>query len=99
MVPGDVRPAFEHSAQARQVLNDAEDDLREWQPSFDPITSSATEMGSDLMPPSATGGSTAEPSVVGGEDAPAQLESPQEKREISGSTAVQSEGYQQQQQQ
>ncbi|KAL8986176.1 MAG: hypothetical protein Q9205_000335 [Flavoplaca limonia] len=101
VVPGDVRPAFEHSAQARQVLNDAEEDLREWQPSFDPIASSATEMGSNLMPASVTGdSSTAEPSVVGGEDmAPAQLESPQEKREISGSTAVQGEGYQQQQQQ
>lgn len=97
MVPGDVRPAFEHSGQARQVLNDAEEDLREWQPSFDPIPSSATEMGSNLMPASVTGDySTAEPSVVGGEDVPAQLESPQEKREISGSTMVQGEGYQQQ---
>lgn len=32
VVPGDTRPAYEHSAQARQILNDAEDDLREWQP-------------------------------------------------------------------
>ncbi|KAL8759009.1 MAG: hypothetical protein Q9199_001097 [Rusavskia elegans] len=97
LVPGDVRPAFEHSAQARQVLNDAEEDLREWQPSFDPIPSSATEMGSNLMPASVTGdNSTAEPSVVGGEDVQGQLESPQEKREISGSTMVQGEGYQQQ---
>lgn len=97
MVPGDVRPAFEHSAQARQVLNDAEEDLREWQPSFDPIPSSATEMGSNLMPASVTGdNSTAEPSVVGGEDVQGQLESPQEKREISGRTMVQEEGYQQQ---
>lgn len=102
MVPGDVRPAFEHSAQARQVLNDAEEDLREWQPSFDPIPSSATEMGSNLMPASVTGDttSTVEPSVVGGEDeAPGQTESPLEKREISGSTMVPGEGYHQQQQQ
>ncbi|KAI4218525.1 MAG: hypothetical protein LQ349_008676 [Xanthoria aureola] len=101
LVPGDVRPAFEHSAQARQVLNDAEEDLREWQPSFDPIPSSATEMGSNLMPASVTGDttSTVEPSVVGGEDAPAQTESPLEKREISGSTMVPGEGYHQQQQQ
>ncbi|KAL8727772.1 MAG: hypothetical protein Q9166_005827 [cf. Caloplaca sp. 2 TL-2023] len=98
VVPGDVRPAFEHSAQARQVLNDAEEDLREWQPSFDPIPSSATEMGSNLMPASVMGASTADPSVAGGEEAPAQLESPQEKREISGSTVVQGDGYQQQQQ-
>lgn len=32
MVPGDVRPAYEGGAQARQILNDAEDDLRDWQP-------------------------------------------------------------------
>lgn len=32
VVPGDTRVAYEHAAQARQILNDAEDDLREWQP-------------------------------------------------------------------
>jgi hypothetical protein len=30
VVPGDVRPAYAHASQARQILNDAEDDLREW---------------------------------------------------------------------
>lgn len=30
MVPGDVRPPYTHAAQARQILNDAEDDLRDW---------------------------------------------------------------------
>jgi hypothetical protein len=30
VVPGDVRPPYAHASQARQVLNDAEDDLREW---------------------------------------------------------------------
>jgi hypothetical protein len=30
VVPGDVRPAYTHSSQARQILNDAEDDLRDW---------------------------------------------------------------------
>lgn len=90
VVPGDVRPPFEHSAQARQILNDAEDDLREWQPSIDPVPSSATEMGTNLMPSSSTtaGESTVDPSVAGGDDVPAQLESP-EKRDVSGSTMVQ----------
>ncbi|CAK7204056.1 hypothetical protein SEUCBS139899_006807 [Sporothrix eucalyptigena] len=32
VVPGDTRAAYQYSAQARQILNDAEDDLREWQP-------------------------------------------------------------------
>ncbi|KAK4162562.1 Eisosome component PIL1/LSP1 [Cladorrhinum sp. PSN259] len=30
VVPGDVRPAYPHASQARQILNDAEDDLRDW---------------------------------------------------------------------
>ncbi|KOS16924.1 Sphingolipid long chain base-responsive protein LSP1 [Escovopsis weberi] len=32
IVPGDTPRVYEHGAQARQVLNDAEDDLRDWQP-------------------------------------------------------------------
>lgn len=32
VVPGDSRSAYPYAAQARQILNDAEDDLREWQP-------------------------------------------------------------------
>lgn len=31
IVPGEQPPAYLHGAQARQILNDAEDDLREWQ--------------------------------------------------------------------
>lgn len=30
-MPGNIRPVFEHTEQARQILNDAEDDLRDWQ--------------------------------------------------------------------
>jgi hypothetical protein len=30
VVPGDVLPPYAHASQARQILNDAEDDLREW---------------------------------------------------------------------
>lgn len=33
VVPGDVKPAYPHAGQARQILNDAEDDLRDWRPS------------------------------------------------------------------
>ena len=32
LVPGDGRAPYEHGSQARQVLNDAEDDLRDWRP-------------------------------------------------------------------
>lgn len=62
VVPGDARPAFEHADQARQILNDAEEDLRDWQPNLEPIPSAATGMGPSLMPNS-TG--TGAPSSVG----------------------------------
>lgn len=32
VVPGDSRPPYNSTAQARQILNDAEDDLRDWRP-------------------------------------------------------------------
>ena len=52
MVPGDTRPPFEHAHQARQILNDAEEDLREWTPRLEPVTSLAADMGANLMPAS-----------------------------------------------
>lgn len=65
VVPGDTRPAFEHGSQARQILNDAEEDLREWTPNLEPVHSSATELGVNLMPAQA---STAATSVSGQEE-------------------------------
>lgn len=41
VVPGDARPGYEHELEARQVLEDAETDLRAWEPSVEPIASSA----------------------------------------------------------
>lgn len=70
VVPGDTRPAFEHGHQARQVLNDAEEDLREWTPNLEPIPSAATDMGTNLMPAQ---GSTAATSVSGQEEEPQRL--------------------------
>ena len=51
-----MRPPFEHAAQARQVLNDAEEDLREWQPSLEDIQMQSAGMGSNMMPPEAGAG-------------------------------------------
>ncbi|ESZ99142.1 hypothetical protein SBOR_0463 [Sclerotinia borealis F-4128] len=39
IVPGNTRPAFEHGEQARQILNDAEDDLRDWQLELEDVQS------------------------------------------------------------
>ncbi|KAL0939075.1 sphingolipid long chain base-responsive protein LSP1 [Colletotrichum truncatum] len=43
VVPGDMHPTYHHAQQARQILNDAEDDLRDWQPDQDFTT---TQTGS-----------------------------------------------------
>lgn len=50
VVPGDARHPFEHGNQARQILNDAEDDLREWQPELEEVGSSAHKIDNTLMP-------------------------------------------------
>ncbi|KAF9880040.1 sphingolipid long chain base-responsive protein LSP1 [Colletotrichum karsti] len=44
VVPGDMHPTYHHAQQARQILNDAEDDLRDWTPEQDFVT---TQVGSD----------------------------------------------------
>lgn len=53
MVPGENRPAFEYANQARQVLNDAEDDLRDWTPELEDVGNSAGLIDDNLMPSSA----------------------------------------------
>lgn len=55
-MPGDTRQAYDHEFDARQVLEDAEADLRAWEPTLDPITSSAVE-----EPTHVTGGRVNEP--------------------------------------
>jgi hypothetical protein len=49
VVPGDVRPAYEHTNQARQILNDAEDDLKDWTPDLEDVPSHA-DLEPNLMP-------------------------------------------------
>ena len=96
VVPGDTRPAFEHGHQARQVLNDAEEDLREWTPSLEPIPSSATDLGSNLMPSSPQAASQVEADspvqqrITGSQEYSqnaGQLASP-DSRDVSGSSTV-----------
>ena len=92
IVPGDIRPEFAHTSQARQVLNDAEEDLREWTPHLEPVHSSAAGMGTNAMPREAPTAGTS----VSGHEAPmsveegsttGQLEYPQH-RDVSGSSTV-----------
>lgn len=48
VVPGDDRPPYAHAQQARQILNDCEEDLREWQPDQDAFQDAAEAQGEDL---------------------------------------------------
>jgi Eisosome component PIL1 len=50
VVPGDERQPFAHQNEARQVLNDAEQELQSWQSNLEPIKSSAGSLGNNLMP-------------------------------------------------
>ena len=75
IVPGDARPAFDHADDARQILNDAEEDLRGWQPTLEPISTAAGELGPSLMP-SSTG--TGAPSSVGAPEPPVHASDPHE---------------------
>lgn len=51
VIPGDTRPQFEHVNQARQILNDAEEDLRDWRLDADDVPIS-NQLDSNLMPSS-----------------------------------------------
>ncbi|KAI1612464.1 Eisosome component PIL1-domain-containing protein [Exophiala viscosa] len=50
VVPGDVRQPFEHGAEARTILADAEQDLQAWEPQLEPIHSNAGGLGTGAMP-------------------------------------------------
>jgi len=50
VVPGDARKTYEYADEAREVLADAENDLRAWKAVDEPIPTSSNELGSNLMP-------------------------------------------------
>lgn len=50
VIPGDTRPQFENGDQARQILNDAEEDLRDWRLDVDDVPISTSQLDSNLMP-------------------------------------------------
>lgn len=68
LVPGETRPNYENSSAARRVLNDAERDLREWQPSLEPIQSSAQNMGANLIPETTENETYTTPAAAVGEE-------------------------------
>ena len=86
VVPGDTRPAFENGSQARQILNDAEEDLRDWSPNLEPISSSSGQTTSKLLPAQASTASASETGELPSSVTDA-LDTPT-KRDISGSSTT-----------
>ena len=68
VVPGDRREPYSNSQseQARQILTDAENDLRSWQPNLEPIPSAVGELGANLMPGRGNEAPEVAPSTEGG---------------------------------
>lgn len=65
VVPGDVRQPFANSNEARQVLSDAEQELQQWQPQLETITTNAGGLGTNLMPTDDVTTTTTAPSEAG----------------------------------
>ncbi|KAF4173357.1 hypothetical protein CNMCM8694_000915 [Aspergillus lentulus] len=60
VVPGDTRQAYEHADEARQILEAAENDLKSWESTVEPIHTSAGETsGTTLLPTGAGRGQEA----------------------------------------
>lgn len=64
MVPGDVRHGYDHAAEARQILTDAEQELQGWQPTLEDVQTNAHSLGANLMP-GETSTTTGAPSEIG----------------------------------
>ena len=96
IVPGDARAGFEEIETARQVLNDAEDELRSWQPNLEPIHSNAGSLGVGAMPGSdmTTSGTSAYGSEVGHTHEVAYREKTSRSRSGSGEQRAVSGGEQ-----
>ncbi|KAF2152626.1 hypothetical protein K461DRAFT_256646 [Myriangium duriaei CBS 260.36] len=55
VVPGDEHHPFAHAEEARETLNEAERELRLWEPSWTPIGSNASGLGSSAVPQAGSG--------------------------------------------
>lgn len=61
VVPGDLHPPFAGTEEARQVLNDAEDDLRNYELDVEPISSNSGNLGVGAMPGAPVGNTATAP--------------------------------------
>lgn len=90
VVPGDSRKAYEHEADARKVLDDAENDMRAWQSSVEPIVS-ASSAAEGLPDRDSDGLTTGSGEVVEGVSFTEGTSKSVKRAEASGSGALQTE--------
>ncbi|OKL61572.1 hypothetical protein UA08_03441 [Talaromyces atroroseus] len=90
IVPGDAVKPYEQGTLAREILNDAEGDLRSWEPAVVPVSTHANDVGSNLVPK--TGESTtAAPGADGVAEGETELSPPRETDNVqTGTTARES---------
>lgn len=88
IVPGDTHPAFDGMEAARQVLNDAEADLRDYELHVEPIHSNAGNLGVGAMP----GVSTTSPTSTTHQQAPTLGEEKFETGDLQSSLPHVSDG-------
>ncbi|CZR68881.1 related to meiotic expression up-regulated protein 14 [Phialocephala subalpina] len=93
VIPGDMRAPYEYTQQARQILNDAEDDLRDWRPELEDVPSHA-QLENNLMPSSASqhrqtaDGSVTDDTTIQHDHSAGQQEEPLDQSRISSGTSV-----------
>lgn len=51
VVPGDTRVAYDAGLQARQILDDCDDDLKDWRPDYDNESGMAAQQQQTISPP------------------------------------------------
>lgn len=61
IVPGEERATFAQDSEAREILNEAESELRSWTPDFAAIPSNAGKIGTNAMPTATADTTTAPP--------------------------------------
>ncbi|KAK6539613.1 hypothetical protein TWF694_009822 [Orbilia ellipsospora] len=81
VVPGDTRPAYDLEREARQILADAEDDLRNWTLELEEVPTNASLDAGAMPTISNIGGSAATSPVLNG-TGPLSVEEQEAKQEV-----------------
>lgn len=87
VVPGDTHPAFGEIEAARQVLTDAEDELRGYELHVEPIHSSAGALGVGAMPGAVPAANSTAPVSTTGYESTIKSESPVAERQYETSAS------------